>query len=49
MWDALTPENQGRLARAVIDRVVVDESTGSVKMYVADLACADVAGMAESA
>lgn len=49
VWDALTPENRARLARAVIDRVVVDESTGSVKMYVADLACADVAGMAESA
>jgi site-specific DNA recombinase len=49
VWDALTPENQGRLIRAIVDRVVVDEATGSVKMYVADLACAEVPGMAESA
>ena len=32
-----------------IDRVVVDEATGSVKMYVADLACAEVQGLAETA
>jgi site-specific DNA recombinase len=49
VWDALTPENQARLVRAVVERVVVDEATGSVKMYVADLACADVPGLAESA
>jgi DNA invertase Pin-like site-specific DNA recombinase len=49
VWEVLTPENQTRLVRAVVDRVVVDEATGSVKMYVADLACAEVQGLAESA
>ncbi len=49
VWNVLTPENQTRLVRAVVDRVVVDEATGSVKMYVADLACTDARGLAESA
>lgn len=49
VWEVLTPENQTRLVRAIVDRVVVDEATGSVKMYVADLACAEVQGLAETA
>jgi hypothetical protein len=47
VWNVLTPENQTRLVRAVVERVVVDEATGSVKMYVADLACTDVRGVTE--
>ncbi len=49
VWDVLTPENKARLVRAVVDRVVVNEATGSIKMYVADLAHAEVQGLAESA
>lgn len=49
VWEVLTPENQARLVRAVVDRGVVDEATGSVKMHVADLACAEVHGLAQSA
>jgi site-specific DNA recombinase len=49
VWDALTPENQARLVRAIVERVVVDEATGAVKMYVADLASADVTAVAETA
>ena len=32
VWEVLTPENQTRLVRAVVERVVVDDATGSVKM-----------------
>jgi hypothetical protein len=42
LWDALTSENQERLVRAVVERVVVDEASGAIKMFVADLASADV-------
>lgn len=37
IWDVLTPENRGRLLRAVVDRVEVDEPAGNVKMFLVDL------------
>ncbi|HEX7840084.1 MAG TPA: recombinase family protein [Kofleriaceae bacterium] len=38
IWDVLTPENRGRLLRAVIQRVEVDEPANQIKVFVADLA-----------
>jgi len=40
VWDALSAENRGRLVRAVIERVEVDEPKGDVRAFMADLACA---------
>jgi len=37
IWDVLTPENRGRLLRAVIERVEVDEPSNEVKLFFADL------------
>ena len=37
IWDVLTPENRGRLLRAVIQRVEVDEPANQVRVFVADL------------
>ncbi|MGC4116788.1 MAG: recombinase zinc beta ribbon domain-containing protein [Myxococcales bacterium] len=38
VWDTLTPENRGRLVRAVISRVEVNEPENQVKAYVTNLA-----------
>ena len=37
VWDTLSSENRGRLVRAIVDRVEVDEPNGDVKAYLADL------------
>jgi len=37
IWDVLTPENRGRLLRAVIQRVEVDEPANQIKVFLADL------------
>jgi hypothetical protein len=37
VWDTLTPENRGRLVRAVITRVEVNEPTNEVKAHLTDL------------
>ncbi|HEY3445056.1 MAG TPA: recombinase zinc beta ribbon domain-containing protein [Myxococcales bacterium] len=52
VWDTLTPENRGRLVRAVISRVEVDEKANKVEAFVADLNAgveALVGGTAEAA
>jgi site-specific DNA recombinase len=35
VWNVLTPSNQGRLLRAVLDKVVVDDGSGRVDVHVA--------------
>jgi hypothetical protein len=45
IWDVLTPENRGRLLRAVVQRVDVDEPANRVKVFMIDL-CAGVAAPA---
>lgn len=35
VWDALVPANRGRLLRALIERVVVNDATGCVDVYLA--------------
>jgi DNA invertase Pin-like site-specific DNA recombinase len=37
-WDVLTPENRGRLVRAIVQRIEVDEPANRVEMHVTDLA-----------
>ena len=37
IWDILTPENRGRLLRAVVQRVEVDEPENKVKVFMVDL------------
>jgi hypothetical protein len=37
VWDTLSPENRGRLVRAVFDRVEVDEPSGDVRVFAANL------------
>jgi DNA invertase Pin-like site-specific DNA recombinase len=37
VWDVLTPENRGRLLRAVVQGVEVDEPANVVKVFMADL------------
>ncbi len=37
VWDVLTPENRGRLLRAVVQRVEVDEPANQVSGLLADL------------
>jgi hypothetical protein len=37
VWDVLTPENRGRLLRAVVQRVEVDEPANKVSVFIADL------------
>jgi site-specific DNA recombinase len=37
VWDALTPENRGRLVRAVVERVEVDEAENKIRIVMADL------------
>ena len=36
VWDALTPENRGRLARALVREVLVDEPSGTVTAVLAE-------------
>jgi DNA invertase Pin-like site-specific DNA recombinase len=36
-WDVLTPENRGRLLRAVVQSVEVDEPANRVKVFIVDL------------
>ncbi len=43
IWDVLTPENRGRLVRAVIQRVEVDEPANQIKVFVADLGAGEPA------
>jgi site-specific DNA recombinase len=43
VWDVLTLENRGRLVRAVIQRVEVDQPASQVRVFITDLG-ADVAG-----
>ena len=37
VWDVVAPENQGRLLRAVVQRVEADEPANKVKVALADL------------
>lgn len=39
VWDVLTPENQGRLVRALVERVELDDSSGEVRVLLAELGC----------
>ncbi len=47
IWDVLTPENRGRLLRAVVQRVEVDEPANKVKVFMVDL-CAEQPGPIEA-
>lgn len=38
VWDMLTPTNRGRLVRAVVERVEVDEPAGEIRVSIVDLA-----------
>jgi len=38
VWEAMTIPNRGRLLRAVLDRVVVDETSGDVEIHLVDFA-----------
>jgi DNA invertase Pin-like site-specific DNA recombinase len=51
VWETLSAENRGRLVRAVISRVEVDEPKNDVQTYLADLATSldDLVGGAEEA
>ena len=48
IWDVLTPENRGRLLRAVVQRVEVDEPANKVKVVMVDL-CAGLPEPVEAA
>lgn len=37
VWDALTPHNRGRLVRAVVERIEIDEKNNRVQTFLADL------------
>jgi site-specific DNA recombinase len=37
IWDILTPQNRGRLVRAVVEAVEVDEPANRVKVYILEL------------
>ena len=37
IWDVLTPQNRGRLLRAVVQSVEVDEPANRVKVFLAEL------------
>ena len=51
IWETLSAENRGRLVRAVISRVEVDEPKNDVRTYLADLGTSldDLVGGAEEA
>ena len=38
LWESMTPENRVRLVRAVVDRVEVDEETGTIEAHLVSLA-----------
>jgi hypothetical protein len=40
VWDTLSTENRGRLVRAVIEHVEVDEPNGDVRTFIADMGAA---------
>jgi site-specific DNA recombinase len=40
VWDTLTPANRGRLVRAVIERVEVDEPKGDIRVFISNLGSA---------
>jgi hypothetical protein len=37
VWDALTPHNRGRLVRAVVERIEIDEKNNRVQTFLADI------------
>jgi len=37
VWDVLTPANRGRLVRAIVERVEVDEPKDEVRVFLTDL------------
>ncbi len=37
VWDVLTPANRGRLVRAIVERVEVDELKKEVRVFLTDL------------
>jgi site-specific DNA recombinase len=37
IWDVLTPENRGRLLRALVESVEIDEPANRVKVFIVDL------------
>ncbi|MCP3104205.1 recombinase family protein [Myxococcus sp. K15C18031901] len=49
VWDALTATNRGRLLRALVGRVVVNETTGQVDVYLAHASEAAAPGREEVA
>ncbi|WP_426747387.1 recombinase family protein [Myxococcus faecalis] len=49
VWDALTPTNRGRLLRALVGRVVVNEATGQVDVHMAHAGEAAATGREEVA
>ena len=48
VWDALNPENRGRLVRAVVEKVEVDEPSGQVTAVLVDLDLPDDQALLES-
>ncbi|MCP3169978.1 recombinase family protein [Myxococcus qinghaiensis] len=49
VWDALTATNRGRLLRALVGRVVVNEATGQVDVYLSHAGEAAAPGREEAA
>ena len=47
LWDVLTVQNRGRLVRAVVKRVDVDDVNGTVSAELADFSGGDIAGLVE--
>ena len=48
VWDALNPENRGRLVRAVVEKVEVDEPSGHVTAVLVDLDLPDDQSLPET-
>lgn len=44
VWDVLTSENRGRLVRAVVERVEVDEAADRIQILFADISAGTLAG-----
>jgi hypothetical protein len=44
VWDVLTPQNRGRLLRALIERVTLDRASGNVAIHLANLDADDEIG-----
>ena len=36
VWDVLTPPNRGRLLRALIERILINESAGTAEVHLVD-------------